>query len=158
MRKSGRRKSGRTRRTRRKRGGGCALVGADLQYDLAGSSASKQSLGQGGDFLQYHEGQHGGALTGAPLSAIVDSSLPAALRGPAHIGGIDKAISDVRGLSDGPSVPVAVVQAALVYVIVAVPVPVPVPVPVAILPTRDIALKQTIKARLEEAKCPLGKW
>jgi hypothetical protein len=61
------------------------------------------SLGQGADYFKYHEGQHGGALTGAPLSAIVDSRLPEVLRGPAHVGGIDRAITDVRGLSDGPS-------------------------------------------------------
>jgi hypothetical protein len=71
------------------------------------------SLGQGADYFKYHEGQHGGAFIGAPLSAIDGSMLPEALRGPAHVGGIDKAITDVRGLSDGPvSAPVAVVQGA----------------------------------------------
>ncbi len=59
------------------------------------------SLGQGADYFKYHEGQHGGM---APLSAIGET-LPAALRGPAHIGGIDKAIADVRGLCDPPNCP-----------------------------------------------------
>jgi hypothetical protein len=62
------------------------------------------SLGQGADYFKYHEGQHGGSLSGAPLSAI-GSTLPEAMRGPAHIGGIDKAISDVRGLCDPPNCP-----------------------------------------------------
>jgi hypothetical protein len=89
------------------------LAGAPVGYHLSGSWPSQMSLGQGADYFKYHEGQHGGAsLGGAPLSAITDSMLPAALRGPAHIGGIDKAIADVRGLSDLPSVPLAVVQGA----------------------------------------------
>jgi hypothetical protein len=60
------------------------------------------SLGQGADYFKYHEGQHGGGvLSMSPFpGAVLDSGLPAALRGPAHIGGIDKAIADVRGLSD----------------------------------------------------------
>ena len=99
------------RRNRRREGGADMLAGAPTGYHLSGSWPSQMSLGQGADYFKYHEGQHGGALTGAPLSAIVDSRLPEALRGPAHVGGIDKAISDVRGLSDGPvSTPLAVVQ------------------------------------------------
>jgi hypothetical protein len=98
-----------TRRNIRREGGADMLAGAPVGYHLSGSWPSKMSLGQGADYFKYHEGQHGGALTGAPLVAITDSMLPAALRGPAHVGGIDKAISDVRGLSDGPvSAPVAV--------------------------------------------------
>jgi len=93
-----------TRRNRRREGGADMLAGAPVGYHLSGSWPSQMSLGQGADYFKYHEGQHGGAsLGGAPLSAITDSMLPAALRGPAHIGGIDKAITDVRGLSDGPS-------------------------------------------------------
>jgi len=101
-----------TRRNRRREGGADMLDGAPVGYHLSGSWPSQMSLGQGADYFKYHEGQHGGALTGAPLSALTDSMLPAALRGPAHIGGIDKAIADVRGLSDGPSVPLAIVQGA----------------------------------------------
>jgi hypothetical protein len=70
------------------------------------------SLGQGADYFKYHVGQHGGAFVGAPLSTI-GQVLPDNLRGPAHIGGIDKAIADVRPLTDGPSAPVAVVQGAM---------------------------------------------
>ena len=101
-----------TRRNRRREGGADMLAGAPVSYHLSGSWPSQMSLGQGADYFKYHEGQHGGALTGAPLSAIVDSRLPEALRGPAHVGGIDKAISDVRGLHDGPDMPLAVVQGA----------------------------------------------
>jgi len=96
-----------TRRNRRREGGADMLAGAPVGYHLSGSWPSKMSLGQGADYFKYHEGQHGGGLGGAPLSAITDSMLPSALRGPAHIGGIDKAIADVRGLSDGPA-PLAV--------------------------------------------------
>lgn len=101
------------RRNRRREGGADMLAGAPVGYHLSGSWPSQMSLGQGADYFKYHEGQHGGAaLGGAPLSALTDSMLPAALRGPAHVGGIDKAIADVRGLSDLPSVPLAVVQGA----------------------------------------------
>jgi hypothetical protein len=79
------------RRTHRKRGGE-----APVNYSLAGNWSSRMSLGQGEDFFKYHEGQHGGE---APVSSI-GNMLPAELRGPAHISGIDKAIMDVRGLSD----------------------------------------------------------
>jgi len=59
------------------------------------------SQGQGGDYLKYHVGQHGGSyLAGAPLSEIAGSTLPGDLRGPAHIGGIDKAFYDVANLKD----------------------------------------------------------
>ena len=90
------RRHGRSRRSR----GGAALSGAPLAHSLAGDWSSKMSAGQGGDFLKYHAGQHGGALAGAPLSAVDSSALPSALRGPAHIGGLDKAFSDVAGLRD----------------------------------------------------------
>jgi hypothetical protein len=87
------------RRTHRRRGG-MAPVG----YHLSGSWPSRMSLGQGADYFKYHEGQHGGALSyGNFPEAVLSPGLPAALRGPAHIGGIDKAIADVRGLSDAPS-------------------------------------------------------
>jgi hypothetical protein len=64
------------------------------------------SLGQGADYFKYHEGQHGGGLSyGQFPEAVLDPGLPAALRGPAHIGGIDKAIADVKGLCDPPNCP-----------------------------------------------------
>jgi hypothetical protein len=64
------------------------------------------SLGQGADYFKYHEGQHGGGLSyGNFPEAVLSPGLPDALRGPAHIGGIDKAIADVRGLCDPPNCP-----------------------------------------------------
>jgi hypothetical protein len=82
------------KRSMRKRGGS----GAPVDYSLAGSWSSKMSLGQGTDFFKYHAGQHGGE---APYpGAVADSSLPASLRGPAHLSGLDKAFTDISGLKD----------------------------------------------------------
>jgi len=59
------------------------------------------SLGQGADYFKYHEGQHGGShISPAPLSAITGSSLDPALREAAHMGGLDKAFVDIKGLKD----------------------------------------------------------
>ena len=90
------------RRSTRRRGGADALSGAPVNYHLSGSWPSQMSLGQGADYFKYHEGQHGGATLGmGPFpEAVLSPGLPEALRGPAHIGGIDKAIADVRGLKD----------------------------------------------------------
>jgi len=96
--KSHRRRTHR-KRTHRRRGGM-----APVNYHLSGSWPSRMSLGQGADYFKYHEGQHGGV---APLSAI-GSTLPPALRGPAHIGGIDQAYADIAGLKDGPTDPIVV--------------------------------------------------
>jgi len=94
------RKHNRSRKRRNHRGGN-AIHGAPLTQSLAGSWPSRMSLGQGADYFKYHQGQHGGAVfQGAPLTAITDSSLPAALRGPAHIDGLDKAFVDIKGLKD----------------------------------------------------------
>jgi len=94
------------RRTHRRRGGADALSGAPVSYHLSGSWPSRMSLGQGADYFKYHEGQHGGGLSyGNFPEAVLSPGLPAALRGPAHIGGIDKAIADVRGLCDPPNCP-----------------------------------------------------
>jgi hypothetical protein len=97
----GSRKTKRTmrRRTYKKRGGSdLPIRGAPVNYSLAGDWSSRMSLGQGDDFFKYHEGQHGGE---APFpGGVTDSLLPVALRGPAHIAGIDKAIADVRPLRD----------------------------------------------------------
>jgi hypothetical protein len=92
------------RRTHRRRGGADALNGASVNYHLSGSWPSRMSLGQGADYFKYHEGQHGGAALGmGPFpAAVLSPGLPQELRGPAHIGGIDKAINDVKGLSDTP--------------------------------------------------------
>jgi len=97
--KSRRQRKQRSQR-RSKKQGGAMLSGAPLAYSLAGDWSSKMSNGQGGDYLKYHVGQHGGALEGAPLSEIGSSGLPSALRGPAHIGGLDKAFADVAGMKD----------------------------------------------------------
>jgi hypothetical protein len=71
---------------------------APVDYSLSGNWSSKMSMGQGGDYLKYHVGQHGGA---APFpGSVTDSMLPPGLRQAAHIGGIDKAIADVRDLRD----------------------------------------------------------
>ena len=91
----------RNKRHRKHRGGLMHLEPAALSYSLAGSDASRASLGQGQQFLNYHQGQHGGYhANGAPLSAITASSLDGALRGPAHLGGLDKAFAAIAGLSD----------------------------------------------------------
>lgn len=88
-----RRKHSHKRRTQHRRRGGSAPV----QYSLAGSWSSEMSRGQGADFFNYHRGQHGGV---APLSEIGGQLISPEMRGPAHVGGIDKAILDVRGLKD----------------------------------------------------------
>jgi len=94
------RKTHRHRRVHRK-GGADMLSGAPLKYHLAGDWSSKMSMGQGGDYLKYHQGQHGGYLAGSPFpGSVTDSMLPANLREAAHIGGLDKAIADSALLTD----------------------------------------------------------
>ena len=91
----------RNKRHRKHRGGLMHLEPAALSYSLANSNTSRASLGQGQQFLNYHQGQHGGYhANGAPMSAITASSLDGALRGPAHLGGLDKAFAAIAGLSD----------------------------------------------------------
>jgi hypothetical protein len=89
-------------RSTRRRGGM-----APVNYHLSGSWPSRMSLGQGADYFKYHEGQHGGAsLAMSPFPGAVESSgLPAALRSPAHLQGIDKAMADIKGLCDPPNCP-----------------------------------------------------
>jgi len=85
---------------KQRRQGGNHLIGAPVSASLAGSWSSKMSAGQGGDFMKYHAGQHGGShLSGTPVGSAYDV-LPAALRGPAHIGGLDKAMVDIAGMKD----------------------------------------------------------
>ena len=90
------RKQGGSRRQRRY-GGAEAFVGAPLSYQL-----QDQALAQGADFLSYHKGQHGGAtpLALTSLDAIDNSALAGQLRGPAMLGGIDRAFADIAGLRD----------------------------------------------------------
>lgn len=92
----------RKRRSRRHRGGD-AIQGSPLGQNLAGNWSSRMSLGQGGDYFKYHQGQHGGAgynISAAPLSAITGSSLEPGLRESAHLGGLDRAFVDIKGLKD----------------------------------------------------------
>ena len=49
------------RKSQRRSRGGAALSGAPLSFSLSGDWSSKMSQGQGGDYLKYHVGQHGGA-------------------------------------------------------------------------------------------------
>jgi len=88
------------KRSGTRRGGCHGLAGAPVGDSLAGSWSSIMSQGQGGDFLKYHAGQHGGYLAGAPLSAIDSSMLPAAMQGPAHVASTFKAHADVAGMKD----------------------------------------------------------
>jgi len=79
-------------RSRRMRGGM-----APINDSLAGSSASKMSLGQGEQFASYHTAQHGGQ---APLSAITDSALPQDMHASAGILPLGRYITDIQGLKD----------------------------------------------------------
>jgi hypothetical protein len=97
-RKSHRKHKSHRRRHSRKEGG-AMLNGAPVSYSLANDWSSKMSMGQGGDYLKYHVGQHGGALAGAPLSEM-GGALPSAMRGPAMLGGLDRAFNGIAGLKD----------------------------------------------------------
>lgn len=92
-RRSGSRKH--KRAIRRKLRGGEALV----SYNDMGWS-NKMSMGQGADYMKYHEGQHGGALSGVPVNVLgaplIDSSMQAA----AMQSGPMKAYQEIAGLSD----------------------------------------------------------
>ena len=90
------RRRGGSRRQRR-HGGAEPFQGAPLSYQL-----QDQALAQGADFLSYHKGQHGGAtpLALTSLDAIDNSALAGQLRGPAMLGGIDRAFADIAGLRD----------------------------------------------------------
>lgn len=83
------------KQTRRRHRGGMAPLG----YALAGSSASQQSLAQGGDFEGYHSAQHGGV---APLPQAFDLLEPD-LRGVGMLNGIDRAIAQSALLMDPTS-------------------------------------------------------
>ena len=97
-RKSHRKHKSHRRRHSRKEGG-AMLNGAPVSYSLANDWSSKMSMGHGGDYLKIHQGQHGGALAGAPLSEM-GGALPSAMRGPAMLGGLDRAFSGIAGLKD----------------------------------------------------------
>ena len=83
------------RRMLRRGGGNLAADAAPLQYSLAGDWSSKMAQGQGGDYLKYHVGQHGGM---APVgdTGVMDASL----RGPAMLASQDQAFAAIAGLKD----------------------------------------------------------
>ena len=80
-----------------KRKGGASIEGAPLGYSLSDDWSSRMSHGQGGDYLKYHVGQHGGE---APYPQSFDSALPPALRGPALLNGLDQSFVDIKGMTD----------------------------------------------------------
>ena len=59
----------------RRRGGADVFVGAPVESSLAGDWSSRMSQGQGEDYLKYHQGQHGGGITGAPYPTAVILSI-----------------------------------------------------------------------------------
>ena len=67
------------------------------------AGGANHSLLQGQQFMAFHKNQHGGALTGAPLSEIDGSMLPQELRLTARIGGLDDSINAAR--AQGPDQP-----------------------------------------------------
>ncbi len=93
-------KARRTHVRRTLRGGSnLGASAAPLQYSLAGDWSSKMAQGQGGDYLKYHVGQHGGQRGGvAPVgdTGVMDASL----RGPAMLAGQDQAFAAIAGLKD----------------------------------------------------------
>ena len=85
----------------RRRGGAEVFVGAPVADSLAGDWSSRMSQGQGEDYFKYHQGQHGGVVTGASYpNAVVDSRLPASMVASSMTGGLDMAMNDIAGLSD----------------------------------------------------------
>jgi hypothetical protein len=89
------RRSKHSKRSKRSRGGMAPVSHNDMGW------SSKMSMGQGGDYLKYHVGQHGGAeLRGADVSVIGNDSLPSGMIASAHLSGLEKAFGAIRGLSD----------------------------------------------------------
>lgn len=89
------------RRTHRRVRGGVAPV----TYSLAGSWPSRMSLGQGVQYEQLHEGQHGGAAAPFPASLEGRPLITGQMSDSAMTATLDKAIMDVRGLQDPPNAP-----------------------------------------------------
>ena len=58
------------------------------------------SLRQGQEFASYHKNQHGGALTGAPISSIGGSMLPTELRSFARVDGLDSSYAAASAMRD----------------------------------------------------------
>jgi hypothetical protein len=98
-RKGSKRMRNRTKRRRQqknKRGGGL-LEGASYNSSLSGSSASKMSLAQGGDYLSYHEGQHGGV---ADYARAFDTMTDPQMISSSMSEGQLRAITQMQGLRD----------------------------------------------------------
>ncbi len=93
-------KARRTHVRRTLRGGSnLGASAAPLQYSLAGDWSSKMAQGQGGDYLKYHVGQHGGQRGG--VAQVGDTGvMDASLRGPAMLAGQDQAFAAIAGLKD----------------------------------------------------------
>ena len=82
------------------------------RYGSRRQEGGSQSLSQGQQFASYHTNQHGGAyLTGAPVSAITDSSLSADLRSFARVDSLDASIRDASMQRDLDQVQVHAPQA-----------------------------------------------
>jgi hypothetical protein len=84
------------RANRRKLRGG----NAPLSHQLADGWSSKMSLGQGEDFFKYHEGQHGGALSGVPVNVLGTPLIDSSMQASAMQSGPMKAYQEIAGLSD----------------------------------------------------------
>lgn len=85
-------RSRRNRRSNKQNGGEAPLGNTSM------AMSSKDSLGQGSEYLQIHKGQYGGS---APLSAITTSGLPSSMVAAARTGPLDSAIAGIQGMQDG---------------------------------------------------------
>jgi hypothetical protein len=98
-----RKSSRKNRRNSRRNNSAVNMMGG--AYD-----AGKLNLLQGEEYQKFHMNQHGGGLTGAPLSAIEGSLLDSGLRASARVGPLDSSLGEIRNMSDiapeGPVVPV----------------------------------------------------
>jgi hypothetical protein len=76
---------------------------ASLSDNLFGSGPSQASLRQGGEFLKFHTGQHGGSgLGGVPLdSAFGGRLITSDMESAARIGGLTNAFREIGGMQDG---------------------------------------------------------
>jgi hypothetical protein len=98
--RKGRRASRKGRRASRRQSGGWIVMNPAGVNDTSMVNASKLNLAQGGQYNAAHKGQHGGgaALEGAPVgtTGVLDSSL----RSAAHLGPLDKSLTEIQGMSD----------------------------------------------------------
>ncbi len=94
------RKGRKNRRMSRRQSGGWIVMNPAGVNDTSMVNASKLNLAQGGQYNEAHKGQHGGGapLEGAPVgtTGVLDSSL----RSAAHLGPLDKSLTEIQGMSD----------------------------------------------------------